>query len=52
MDVDLAESYHREQSSLSFMKKTSQTDEESFSNHGSGSKYLEKEIVPLTFMSM
>ncbi len=41
-----------EQSSLSFMKKTSQTDEESFSNYGSGSKYLEKEIVPFTFMSM
>ncbi len=36
-----------EQSSLSFMKKTSQTDEESFSNYGSGSKYLEKGIVPL-----
>ncbi len=38
-----------EQSSLSFMKKTSQTDEESFSNYGSGSKYPEKETVPLHF---
>lgn len=36
-----------EQSSLTFMKKTSQTDEESFSNYRSGNKYLEKEIVPL-----
>jgi hypothetical protein len=47
MNVDLAEDCQEEQSSLSFMKKISQTDEESFSNYGFGNKYLEKEIVPL-----
>ncbi len=41
-----------EQSSLSFMKKTSQTDEESFSNYGVWEQVSGERDSTLTFMSM